>query len=269
MSFYGSVYYQATQAFAKILLKNSGISNANFYNGKLENNSIESASRNGAFYVDSGNYWIQIAPDVDGFSIWHNKPRDDDNLIFTQGFRVEESPLVTDKIVELNSGDYLEVPLFYIDEAGHMIPGKTESIYYRMPVLEIETDISSLKDRMDTNDKAIEKLKEDSNKALQGVEGNSDLIENTIKTMGESFGNLKGITTNADSMEKVIGNFQIIRNTEQEPNLTMTQYLMNKMTILDEVGSKLNTTIQNQENIYADLVKRVGALEDQVRALTS
>jgi hypothetical protein len=79
---------------------------------------------------------------------------------------VEESPLVTDKIVELNSGDYLEVPLFYIDEAGHMIPGKTESIYYRMPVLEIETDISSLKDRMDTNDKAIEKLKEDSNKAL-------------------------------------------------------------------------------------------------------
>jgi hypothetical protein len=49
----------------------------------------------------------------------------------------------------------------------------------------------------------------------------------------------------------------------------MTQYLMNKMTILDEVGSKLNTTIQNQENIYADLVKRVGALEDQVRALTS
>lgn len=87
--------------------------------------------------------------------------------------------------------------------------------------------------------------------------------------MEESFGNLKGITTNGDSMEKVIGNFQIIRNTEQEPNLTVTQYLMNKMTILDEIGSKLNTTIQNQENIYADLVKRVGALEDQVRALTS
>ena len=87
--------------------------------------------------------------------------------------------------------------------------------------------------------------------------------------MEKSFGNLKGITTSGDSMEKVIGNFQIIRNTEQEPNLTMTQYLMNKMTTLDEVGSKLNTTIQNQENIYADLVKRVGALEDQVRALNA
>lgn len=269
MSFYGSVYYQATQAFAKILLKNSGINNANFYNGKLENNSIESASRSGAFYVDSGNYWIQIAPDVDGFSIWHNKPRDDDNLIFTQSFRVEESPLVTDKIVELNSGDYLEVPLFYIDEAGHMIPGKTESIYYRMPVLEIETDIDSLKDRMDTNDKAIETLQGDAGSALQGVKSNADLIKNTAKTMENSFGNLKNITTDGDSMEKVIGNFQIIRNAEQESTLTMTQYLINKMTILDEVGSKLNTTIQNQENIYADLVKRVGALEDQVRTLIS
>jgi hypothetical protein len=87
--------------------------------------------------------------------------------------------------------------------------------------------------------------------------------------MEGSFGNLKGITTDGDSIEKVIGNFQIIRNTEQEPNLTVTQYLMNKMTVLDEVESKLNTTIRNQENIYADLVKRVGALEDQVKALTS
>lgn len=269
MSFYGSVYYQATQAFAKILLKNSGIENIKFYTGDLENSSIESASRNGAFYVDAGNRWIQIVPDTDGFTIWHNKPREGDDLVFTQGFRVEENPLVTDSVVELKSGDYLEVPMFFIDEAGHIVPGKTEAVYYRMPVLEIETDIDTLTERMDTAEDDITTLEANMKTTLQNDSDNQKNIMDHYAEMKESFGNLKNITTNGSSMESVIGNFQLIRNAESDNTLTMTQHMINNFGILDEVRLKLNETIANQESIYADLVKRVGVLEDTVRNLTT
>jgi hypothetical protein len=37
MSFYGSIYYQATDAIAKIIIKNSGLNNKGFLTKELPN----------------------------------------------------------------------------------------------------------------------------------------------------------------------------------------------------------------------------------------
>lgn len=269
MSFYGSIYYQATQAFAKILLKNSGIDNLNFYTGNLDNSSIESGSRNGAFYVDNGNRWIQIVPDTDGFSIWHNTPRDGEGLSFTQGMRVNNNIPSLDNVTSLESGDILEIPLLYYDEAGHLSPAKSGCVYYKMPVIQIESDIDTLTNKVAENEKNIDALQKNVNTLTTDVSGHGKSIEQLNTDLKESVGDLRSITQQEDSIANVIGYFQDLRNIEQNEVLTISDILVSQKNSITSLDTSLNETIKNQETIFADLVKRVGALEDAVKNLTT
>jgi hypothetical protein len=47
----------------------------------------------------------------------------------------------------LVSGDYFKVPVIRYDNAGHILPPTGEATYYRMPVIDIISDITDLQNK--------------------------------------------------------------------------------------------------------------------------
>jgi tetrahydromethanopterin S-methyltransferase subunit B len=73
----------------------------------------------------------------------------------------------------LASGDYFKVPIIRYDDAGHILPASQEAVYYRMPVIDIISDIDNLED-------AVDKL-----------ENISEEMDESIKTNAQSINSLK------------------------------------------------------------------------------
>ena len=263
MSFYGSIYYQVAQSFAKILFKNSGLNKLTFLSNP-SNGELEADSRTGVFTIDSGNRWIQINPNGEGCQIWHAAPADK-NLSVVQGMeKVDNQPASPSHITELSSGDYFKVPLIYYDDAGHIAPSDSQADYYRMPVIDIVGDISDLQ-------KDVAEIQEDNTKQQEKIEKNeSDILSagNRIKTVENRIGEFGTVTQNADvNISNIIGNVDSFRVLLEDDTMTLTQAHLNLKSATENNIEELQSSIQGLLSTLDTLNKYIQTLEGRIEEL--
>ena len=133
MSFYGSIYYQATDAIAKIIIKNSGLNNQEFLGTDLpEFVQLNADGRSSELRLDSGNRWIRLKGiDAENrCAIYHSEPDlTPDNLICIPGISPDsieqpkvdedEKSIVNEEIetvLNVEKGVRFSMPIIYYDK---------------------------------------------------------------------------------------------------------------------------------------------------------
>ena len=172
MGFYGNVYHYTAEAFATVVLKNSGLDN---YTTQLvgenydqvsssQGSNINARNRETGLGIYSGNHWIQLvkANDADAFYILHGDPvadRAEEEKTFLNPLdprdKTEVSYTETEITKHLNFGDYLIVPQIEYDAAGHIVFSNANSYCYQLPLNpneQLNADVEALGKRMDEID---------------------------------------------------------------------------------------------------------------------
>lgn len=173
MSFYGSVYYQATDAIAKIIIRNSGLLDTKFFENEIpEFVQIDADGRASELKLDSGNRWIQlIGVDNDNrCSFYHNKP-DENAKVCIPGISPEsiEVPAIDENkssivypdretVLNVEEGVRFSMPIIYYDDAGHIsLPADQPTFKqtFVIPRISSAKEIDELKDRLEIHENTI------------------------------------------------------------------------------------------------------------------
>lgn len=188
MSFYGSMSSQLSNAFSRLLLRNNGKNNLDFVQEDIDDKILDAVDSSASVTLDSGNRWIQIQGGDDGCKIWHNAP-DSENLTIVSGFIKSDEPPTPTHVTQLNSGDCLQVPVLQYDAAGHISPNG-QAVYYKLPVIAIESDITDLKNQVaDTNNTVLQQ-----NSKIQTIDGKTTSISQSLETLKKEIGTTSGVT---------------------------------------------------------------------------
>lgn len=188
MSFYGNMTSQLTQAFSRFLFRNNGKDRQDFQEG--EDKVLDASHSSASVTFDSGNRWIQIQGDSDGCKIWHGAPAtSEEDLTLVSGFIQTEKPPEPSQLTQLNSGDYLQVPLLFYDNAGH-VSTTGEAVYYRLPVIAIESDIENVKTQVSTMQKAVD----NQNTTIGKVEQKMSVVTNDLDSLEAAVGKVNKVT---------------------------------------------------------------------------
>lgn len=263
MSFYGSIYYQVAQSFAKILFKNSGWDSKQFLTNKPSNGSLEADSRTGVFGIDSGNRWIQIQPDNEGCKIWHSLPNTITPTII-QGIEKSESPPAPSSVTELASGDYFKVPIIQYDEAGHILPASNEAVYYRMPVIDIISDIDNLETAVDELEEATNTM----NKEIKDNAQSINKLNDQVNTLDDTIGDFSLVTDDSnESISEIIGNVDSFRILLEDEDITLTQSILNLKDYTEAQIGTLSASIQGLVQTTGLLSENIKSLQEQIKAL--
>lgn len=187
MSFYGSVYYQATDAIAKIIIQNSGLTAKDFVAEELPSFvQIDADGRASELKLDSGNRWIQLKGiDEDNRCVfYHNQPDTETNTcvpgICPESIEVPEiddnkvSITYPDRETVLNveEGVRFSMPLIYYDDAGHIALPADQPLLkqtFVIPRISSATEIDELKDRFTMHEDLIGIDKEGAVVATEGT----------------------------------------------------------------------------------------------------
>jgi hypothetical protein len=156
MGFYGSIYYQITNAFAKILITNKGKSDSGFadQNNILKDEiAVYADGRNGSFYLDAGNKWIQLEgnENTNFCTIWHGPPDADGAKGFVIPLEKVNEPTqeMLAESIPLEGGACFSTPVIYYDNAGHVVPSGYVK-YFTIPKTDYETDLETMKDDIES-----------------------------------------------------------------------------------------------------------------------
>lgn len=210
MSFYGSIYYQATDAIAKIIIKNSGINNKEFLTGDLpEFIQLDADGRSSELRLDSGNRWIRLegVDEENRCSFYHGQPDHNTdtfiNMITKKAVTENEDKETViepgDTVLNVEEGVRFSVPLIYYDKAGHLaIPedGKQLTQTFVMPKITSATEIDKIKDDIkdiniilnQQNDRIL--LNENEIKRIDGtIEGINNSVQQATANAAEANSN--------------------------------------------------------------------------------
>lgn len=277
MSFYGSLYYQAGEAFAKILLDNFGPKNKDVsFKDVTENSEILAKSRKGDLTLRSGNRWISLDGETGNSvcTIRHSAPDDSEENLKTyimpiqkatapaEGIPVNEMPL-TDDI-------YFTSPAIYYDEAGHIIPTGNVT-YFRIPKIAIQASIDEIAAGLDNLETSVEEQKQ----ILTDTSVMADSNKNRINALGNLVGYQTLLGTD-ESITELIGDVQAMRDTIDASgqngmgSTSLSKYLAQAYTIIDKLDSTTGTlgiSNTNINNSLATLQNKLSELESRIKAL--
>lgn len=224
MSFYGSIYYQAGEAIANILIKSVGKDNVKPYEGDLEDVTITADGRAGTFSLSQGNRWIQLVGDNEtkDCAIYHNIPNpDSSNYIIP--FNKIDNPPSTQNIIELPLSDevYLMVPKLKYDETGHLVVDKenAEVTYFKIPKIQIQASIDDLSLAVDTLEESTSAIEQ----RLRDAENLNENQKSQIQTLQSIIGS-RGNMTNSSSVNitSAIGNIDRLRESVGNTGATLS-----------------------------------------------
>lgn len=249
MGFYGSIYYQVANAFAKILITNSGKGSRSFADpGNILKDEIAMMAdgRGGSFYLDAGNRWIQLEgnENTNFCTLWHAPPDSENAEDFFVPFQKVEEPsaAVQESATPLSGGSYFSTPVIYYDKAGHLVPTGYLN-YFTIPKTDYENDLEILQDNVDT-------LLVTSEKHGVDIEG--------LKLVDESTqGNIETLQNKSDELYSFIGDINSFRDVVQKDDLSSG---------IQEIKHAGDTNTQSIELLYleiGDLKKRIALLEAQ------
>lgn len=278
MSFYGSLYYQAGEAFAKILLDNYGAKykDVSFMSEEPENSEILAKSRKGEMTLKTGNRWITLEGQSGNnvCTIRHNAPDDSEENLKTyimpiqkaeapaEGIPVNEMPL-TDDI-------YFISPAVYYDEAGHIIPTGNVT-YFKIPKIAIQASIDEIAAGLDNLETSVEEQKQ----ILTDTNVMADSNKNRINALGNLVGYQTLLGTD-EPITELIGDVQEMRDTINASgqngmgSASLSEYLAQAYTIIDKLDSTTGTlgiSNTNINNSLATLQAKLNELESRIDAL--
>lgn len=149
MSFYGSVYYQIANAFARIVIENASLTKTDFPEEDSidEEVTLDATSRLGSVQLQAGNRWIQFTTDAlnNVCTIWHSAPDSNATTLAPPIVKIEDpSEPIINGATELEAGSVFQVPLLRYDTAGHLIPTK-EVQNFILPKTDFQSDLDTIK----------------------------------------------------------------------------------------------------------------------------
>lgn len=265
MSFYGNVFYELTNAFATIAIKNSGKSLKSFINPG-QDIELPAAGLEGKVSIDTGNKWINLqgSPEELMFKVYHSKKDENDKSNNVESVKIPAA--APNNAVELKPGDYLQINKFFYDDAGHVTTSGT-SDYYRLPISDTDKDMTDLQERMD----ALEKDQSDVTNAFEQLEvqvkNNDTQLIDLEKVVGkqpslssDSSVNIIDAIGNVDSLNasivETIGDMSYLnKNSIVETIGNMND--LNKDSIVDAIGN-MNELSDNHDTI----VQAIGNMKE-------
>ena len=191
MSFYGKVFYELTNAFAQMIIKNNGYGNKSVSNPQNNTGSVPAVGLNSLFTIDTGNRWIGISayPDDSSCVIAHSKADESANnskSVLQAGVSVPAGTAIT----ELQPEQLVKITSLKYDDAGHINGGVVEE-YFKMPKNDYNTDLNDLKDRMTEIEESDESQQEE-------IDGAVNTITTTINALESRFDNIENNFTNVN-----------------------------------------------------------------------
>lgn len=264
MSFYGSIYYQAGEAIAKVLIENAGKNSVNFYDEALVEDEVEISAngRKGTFGLSRGNRWIQLVANKEEntCSIYHNKPDEEKVSTFILPFDKTENPGTGAEVTELSLSDevYLQVPTIYYDEAGHLVP--TGNIkYFRIPKIQIQASIDDLSLTVEALEKSVDEV----DKRLQNTESLNESQKSSISTLQSIVGPRGNLTSTPNvSITSAIGNIDKLREDIGNDGATLSDLVTDMYSKIDTMANgyvNLDTDIRNLRQAIEEIKDRLDA----------
>ena len=210
MSFYGKVFYELTNAFAQMIIKNSGYNDKSVSNPQNNTVSVPAVGLNSLFTIDTGNRWLGISayPDDSSCVITHSKADNSANnskSVLQAGVSAPTGATVT----ELQPEQLVKITSLKYDDAGHVNGGVVEE-YFKMPKNDYNTDLNDLKDRMTKIEESDESQQVEIDGAvntitttINGLEGQFDDIEKSFTNVNDR---IDKANKDIDDINDVIGN---------------------------------------------------------------
>lgn len=265
MSFYGNILYELTNAFAEIVVKNSGRNSSTTISPSSENVEVPAIGLGGRFILDSGNKWIGLAGDGESqlCKIYHSGI---DSTNTTHSFTTLGNPNSATGAVELAPGDYLSGEQVYYDEAGHVTG--SERVVYKLPISETEAELIELQEKM----AELEANEDTQNKSIEGnTTGLADLKSAYDSTMGtvqkdldaveDLVGNKIYMTTGNTSITQAIGSLESVQDLSPGNTNSISSALL---YLRGEINNRDNTISDvSTANRYA-MEKLIEQLETQL-----
>ena len=280
MSFYGSIYYQAAEAFAQFFVKNTGITNSNFITpNALDELLIEADGRKGRFYFDSGNQWIQLSgdPNTNVGKIWHGRPDPNGkNFISLMNSVDGDNPVINDNatILDLTQDIFLATPKVYYDDAGHIIDGN-EIEYFKIPQIAIQSSFDLLESvtvgegaaeryyntyDFSMNDRLTRLDDPDVGSVIQLLAAN-ETTQSAIGTIQTELTNTVGIRADlSDDLGVTICN-SIGKVDDMRGMFAANCTVVQALSILKDMIDDQAQTINAQTTLIGDLMDRIKKLE--------
>lgn len=288
MSFYGGIFNQISNAFERIGIRNSGEDSNNFISAG-EDLEIKADGREGEFYLDTGNQWIQLQGDVtDNFcKIYHSNPSQNSlstNIIFTNTEApTKEKSLIT---VDLATDTYLRVNNIKYDKAGHISNFEDSYLYFKRvnaakELGEMRDDISKFKN--DTNDD-ISNFKSATNAAINNFENRlidqeefvgrvkalEDIgSETRLKNIEDFVGEHKNVTDKTNvTLCNSIGKIDYLRNNGKDSlNKIQLKQFMADLDEAEENANENTLSVCDYINVLKQEIKTLKGRCDRLEAL--
>lgn len=266
MSFYGNVLYELTNAFAEIIVKNSGRNSSTTISPSSENVEVPAIGLGGRFTLDSGNKWIGLSGNSESqlCKIYHNGI---DSTNKTYSFTTLGNPDSATSAIELTPGDYLSGEQVYYDEAGH-VTGSSK-VVYKLPIseteaelLELQKEMATLKANDATQDANITTNTDGLTTLKSTYESTMGTVQKDLDTVEALVGNKIFMTNGNTSITQAIGSLedmQAISVGNTNSVSTSLAYLNNEIAKRDNTISDISTA-----NRYAleQLIAQIEAQSD-------
>lgn len=275
MSFYGNVIYELADAFASVIVKNSGKGNKAFAASSQDATEVAAAGLGGKATLDTGNQWVGLTADTDNqvIKVWHSEPDESSTNGPIAAVTKVSAPAADN--VDLSSGDYIQISQATYDDAGHINGQKVATL--KMPVSKTEENISDLQNRMaeieesqteqitridavaeefgdmkDTQESLNSRIKENTD-GITAI--NSDTIGNmkyvsgygtTIATLmgADLYGHLKSLNTNDISIK---GGLTAINSTANEAVSTANSISLAVHTVIEKLCEQITSQLAEQD----------------------
>ena len=269
MSFYGSVYYQLIDAFHKIIANNNGKNknkSSDFASSYSNGLAIQAEGRKGVINLDSGNAWIGFTKGADAedpIKIWHSKPQTSSSANQAKGFMKIDSLPDGASATTLRENDLIESCSISYDNAGHAI---FTPHYYYLPKADISNKVQAIEDTLGTSQGLS--LPETDTKTIFGYISKNktdiDTAESDINTIESNIGAWPYENFNKRGVAEIIGNYNIVLNTNKLPSTTSSNFkslsdiIGNFKSIYD--GDKFDTDKEKKPINISDAIIKLKTL---------
>lgn len=244
MSFYGNILYELTNAFAEIVVKNSGRNSSTTISPSSENVEVPAIGLGGRFILDSGNKWIGLVGDGESqlCKIYHSGI---DSTNTTHSFTTLGNPDSATDVVELIPGDYLSGEQVYYDEAGHITGSKR--VVYKLPISETEAELIELQEKM----AVLEENEIVQDNTISANTGDLTTLKSTMEDVQEDLDEVEALvggkiymTTGNTSITQAIGSIENIQSLASGHTNNISNalhYLKNEINNRDNTISDVST----------------------------
>ncbi len=233
MSFYGQVFYELGDAFAKFIVKKSALDTA-----PIE---VKAVGTGGGITIEPKNQWITLEGDVANHTIKFG------HITGEKGQTV--APLTKHGTevagaTQLKAADTIAIQKFKYDDAGHV--SLDNVAYYKLPISEAEIDIADLKTRMTT----LETGDEEQEKRLNEVETLVETYEDRVSTLEDT------ATTTGQTLAEYADHFNTLDDSAE-------QFESDIDGLTDLLGARASMT----KDTTTSVTKVIGPTDDLLKGL--